>query len=124
MQGQAKRSRGILSPKIKEELNRKRFIEEEEGTGGDDDTAGARPAGVPGRRQIKFPKGPTAQQESEANTVPPKALPFEERYQRVTTYLEKGLHERIQHLRSSGRVASVTALYNAALRQYINKYYN
>lgn len=49
--------------------------------------------------------------------------PFEERYRRVTIYLEKSLHARVQELRRSSRVGSVTALYNAALRQYINRYY-
>lgn len=124
MQEQQNKRRGILSPELRAELERKRSPAE--GTRAGDGTAGAQRTESLGRRKVKLSgeKRPTAQQGAGANPVPARREPFEERYRRVTTYLERGLHERVQRLRSSGRVGSVTALYNAALRQYIKRYYS
>ena len=78
--------------------------------------------GTGGRRKIRLLQSKGGQ--PGAAPVPPRAEPFAERYRRVTTYLERGLHERVWLLRSSGRVGSVTALYNAAQRQYVKRHYN
>lgn len=55
--------------------------------------------------------------------MPPRAEPFERRYRRVTTYLENGLQARLAELRGRGTIASVTALYNAAVREYLDRYH-
>jgi len=110
------RERKILTPKAKAEWEeRKRQRQSEAAETGN---SGAEPGDKLARRQIKVPGG-----KAESGPVPALGRPFEERYRRVTTYLERGLHARVQSLRESGRVASVTALYNAALSQYVNKYY-
>jgi len=111
------RTRKILSPEARAEFEEKmRRRAEAAGEGG-----GEPKEGTGERRKIRLPQSTGGQ--PAAGPVPPRAEPFEQRYRRVTTYLEKPLHARVQELRRSGRVASVTALYNAALREYINRYY-
>ncbi len=112
------RTRKILSPEAKAEFEEKmRRKAETAGEGG-----GEQKEGTGERRKIKLPQKSTGGQ-PEAGPVPPRAEPFEQRYRRVTTYLERELHARVRELRKTGTVDSVTALYNAALREYINRYY-
>lgn len=112
------RTRKILSPEVKAEFDEKmRRRAETAGEGGGE------PKEETGeRRKIKLSQKSTGGQPA-AGPVPARDEPFEQRYRRVTTYLEKNLHKRVQELRKTGTVASVTALYNAALREYINRYY-
>jgi len=116
-------TRRILRPKMREEIREKLRQKETEGKDGGES---APEAITTSRPKIKLPKqqeGVSAPRSPAANPVPAKGEPFEERYKRVTTYLERDLHARVQRLRASGRVASVTALYNAALREYIVRWY-
>lgn len=48
---------------------------------------------------------------------------FEERHQRVTTYLENDLFRQIESLREQGKILSITALFNEALRAYVQENY-
>jgi len=112
------RARKILSPEARAEFEEKmRRKAEAAGEGGGDQEAKPKE-----RRKIKLPESKGAQLPA-GGPVPARGEPFEERYRRVTTYLEKDVYATVQALRRSGRVASVTALYNAALREYINRYY-
>lgn len=125
MHEQQKRSRKILSPELQAELEKKQC--QAQGAGEPEERVGSDKPGGGRRPKLKFParkkESQQAAEEKEANPVPPRGERFEDRYTRVTTYLENELHERVQRLRDSGRVVGVTALYNAALRQYLNKYY-
>ncbi len=119
---QARKTRSILSPEMKAELEEKRRLAEAMGTG-----AAAPQADPAGRRNIKLARakegGLMAREAPAASPVLVKKEPFEQRYRRVTACLEKNLHARVQELRRSGRVASVTALYNAALRELMGGHY-
>ncbi|MFZ5651828.1 MAG: hypothetical protein ACOY4I_13375 [Bacillota bacterium] len=48
---------------------------------------------------------------------------FEERYRRVTTYLENGLFREVESLRERGKILNVTAMFNEAVREHIQKHY-
>ncbi|WDL99189.1 hypothetical protein [Alicyclobacillus sp. ALC3] len=50
-----------------------------------------------------------------------RRLRFEERYDRVTLYLEKPVNERLRELHASGEVHSLTHVHNAALKNYLDK---
>lgn len=44
--------------------------------------------------------------------------------QRYTTYIEKGLLKKVKALESIGKLESATALINAAIYEYLEKYYH
>lgn len=46
---------------------------------------------------------------------------FEERFKRVTTYLENDLYREVEALREQGRIINLKTLYNEALRDYLRK---
>lgn len=48
---------------------------------------------------------------------------FEERFNRVTTYIDKGLHARMRRLYDTNQVESITKLVNAALAEYIRTHF-
>ena len=48
---------------------------------------------------------------------------FEERHQRVTTYLENDLFRQIESLRERGKILNLTALFNQALHSYLKEHY-
>jgi chaperonin cofactor prefoldin len=51
-------------------------------------------------------------------------LKFEDRHKRVTTYLENEVYNEIASLRERGLLLNMTATVNAALKEYINKYFD
>jgi len=55
--------------------------------------------------------------------VEPKAAPFGERYERITTYLEKPLFRRVHDLHQRGEIAKIASLLNAAVREYLDRHY-
>lgn len=55
--------------------------------------------------------------------VEPKAAPFGDRYERITTYLEKPLFRRVHDLHERGEIAKMASLLNAAVREYLDKHY-
>lgn len=55
--------------------------------------------------------------------VEPKAAPFVERYERITTYLEKPLFRRVHGLHQRGEIAKIASLLNAAVREYLERHY-
>lgn len=57
------------------------------------------------------------------NPVKPKDAPFDERYQRITTYLEKMLYQRVQSLHKNGHINRITSLMNAAVQDYLDRHY-
>ena len=48
---------------------------------------------------------------------------FEERYHRVTTYLENELFRQVESLREQGKILNLTALFNQALHTYLKQNY-
>lgn len=95
------RRRKLLSDKMRDEAKRQRELE----------------------REGEAQKAQETKEAEAGRPIPRKRLPFEQRYQRVTTYLENGLFGRIEELRGRGEIVSITALYNGALGEYLEKYY-
>lgn len=62
-------------------------------------------------------------QDPSGQRVEPKATPFCERYERITTYLEKPLFCRVHDLHQRGEIAKIASLLNAAVREYLDKHY-
>lgn len=63
-----------------------------------------------------------------ASKSPPKPLerrniPFSERYERITTYLEKPLFEQVHELHRQGEFSKISHLMNAAIKAYLKQYY-
>ncbi|MEF3309599.1 hypothetical protein PV433_11920 [Paenibacillus sp. GYB004] len=52
-----------------------------------------------------------------------KTQPFNERYERITTYLEKPLFRRVHDLHQRGEIAKIAGIFNAAVRDYLDRYY-
>ena len=48
---------------------------------------------------------------------------FEDRYQRITTYLENNLFRQVESLREQGKILNLTAFFNQALVSYLNQNY-
>jgi outer membrane biosynthesis protein TonB len=55
--------------------------------------------------------------------VEPKALPYGDRYERITTYLEKPLYHRVHDLHQRGEIGKIASLLNAAIREYLDRHY-
>lgn len=69
------------------------------------------------------PSRPTPSQEA-ANTAEPKRrLRHEEKYDRITLYLEKRVHNELRELYDSGEVENLSALFNAAVKDYLAKHF-
>lgn len=49
--------------------------------------------------------------------------PFSGRYERITTYLEKSLFRRVHELHPLGEIKKIANLFNAAVREYVDRYY-
>lgn len=67
---------------------------------------------------------------STIGTLPPsgrplekKIPPFAERYERMTTYLEKPLYNRVHALHRQGEFPKIASLLNAAVREYLDRHY-
>lgn len=52
-----------------------------------------------------------------------KSPPFGDRYERITTYLEKPLFRRVHDLHQRGEIAKIAGIFNAAVREYLDRYY-
>jgi hypothetical protein len=66
---------------------------------------------------------PPIAQTTTHNPIAPKNAPFEARYDRITTYLEKPLSRRVHELHQSGQIAKMASLLNAAVREYLDQHY-
>ncbi|WP_241752952.1 hypothetical protein [Brevibacillus agri] len=55
--------------------------------------------------------------------IPKRQAPFENRYRRVTTYLENGVYDKVQQLYESGEIDRISNLVNTAVRLYLMKHY-
>jgi len=56
-----------------------------------------------------------------SNTTPVarKRERFEDKYQRITTYIRKDLHSEIQTLKRDGKIDSITELLNDSIERYL-----
>lgn len=88
-----------------------------------------RPKTVP-RLAQPAPEKPTLPISTTANCptpsgrpIEPKAVPFGDRYERITTYLEKPLFSRVHDLHERGEIAKIASLLNAAIREYLDSHY-
>lgn len=52
-----------------------------------------------------------------------KSLPFNERYERMTTYLEKPLFNRVHELHQQGEFPKIANLLNAAVQEYLDRHF-
>ncbi len=50
-----------------------------------------------------------------------RKLSFEERYKRLTTYIEVDLFAEVQALREQGKIRNVTQFFNEAVKNYLEK---
>jgi hypothetical protein len=48
---------------------------------------------------------------------------FDERYRRITTYLEDSVHKHLEKLYIEGKVQKKTDFINAAVKEYITNHY-
>lgn len=48
---------------------------------------------------------------------------FEEKYKRMTTYVRRPLHRKIQLLKESGKIRTITDFVNDAFKEYIESHY-
>ncbi|MDI3534918.1 MAG: hypothetical protein PWQ82_1283 [Thermosediminibacterales bacterium] len=82
---------------------------------------------MPPRRKIKLSEAAAQalknKPENNQPPLPPKQPPFEQRYHRITTYLEKEIHQKIKELKTSNKISSITVLINIALKEFIDRYY-
>lgn len=62
------------------------------------------------------------QQEAE-RVFPRRRARFEERYKRVTTYLENDVYKKVQELYESGEIDRINNLINTAVKLHIRKFY-
>lgn len=79
----------------------------------------------PGRKKLRM--SPSNSKKSalvSQSPVAKRSLPFEERYKRITTYLEKSLYEKIHKLYRQGEINKITDLVNTAVKEFVKKYYN
>lgn len=63
------------------------------------------------------------QRDESAVRIPKRQDPFEKRYRRVTTYLENGVNDKIQHLYEKGEIDRISNLINTAIKLYLIKHY-
>lgn len=66
---------------------------------------------------------PKQQQEPTAK-LPRRKARFEERYRRVTTYLENDVYEKVQELHENGEIDRINNLVNTAVKLYLRKFYH
>ncbi|NQX63754.1 hypothetical protein [Paenibacillus qinlingensis] len=66
---------------------------------------------------------PTEDLNSPSKRLKPKAAPFGDRYERITTYLEKPLFQRVHNLHERGEIAKIASLLNAAVKEYLDQHY-
>jgi len=55
---------------------------------------------------------------------PKRRLRHEEKYDRVTLYLEKHVHKTVQQRYNSGEVENLSAFFNAAVKEYLAKHFD
>ncbi|MGO0063853.1 hypothetical protein ACTID9_28290 [Brevibacillus fluminis] len=84
----------------------------------------------PASTKVKSPSQTTAleneyrgkHQEVERN-FPRRRARFEERFKRVTTYLENDVYEKVQELYESGEIDRINNLVNTAVKLHLRKFY-
>ncbi|THF82105.1 hypothetical protein [Cohnella fermenti] len=59
-----------------------------------------------------------------SQSLPRRQPPFNERYERMTTYLEKSLFNQIHELHQQGEFPKIASLINAAVREYLDRHYS
>ena len=52
-----------------------------------------------------------------------RALRFEERYKRLTTYVDRDLDQQIQQLRDQGHILTMTEFINSAIQEYLRTHF-
>lgn len=52
-----------------------------------------------------------------------RRLRFEERYDRITLYLEKPIHARVRELYDTGEIMNLSEMFNAAVKKYLSEHY-
>lgn len=71
------------------------------------------------RTSVEQPK----EQHEPTAMVPKRKARFEERYRRVTTYLENDVYEKVQELHKKGEIDRINNLVNTAVKMYLRKFY-
>ena len=60
-----------------------------------------------------------ADEKEHPDTVQFSSLAFDEKYRRVTTYIEKDIYKRILVLKSQGRIGKMTEFINKVINEYL-----
>lgn len=63
------------------------------------------------------------EQQEPVEKVPKRKARFEERYRRITTYLENDVYEKVQELHEKGEIDRINNLVNTAVKLYLRKFY-
>jgi len=71
------------------------------------------------RTSVEQPK----EQHEPTAMVPKRKARFEDRYKRVTTYLENDVYKKVQELHDSGEIDRINNLVNTAVKLYLRKFY-
>jgi|GEM_PF-5848563 len=71
------------------------------------------------RTSVEHPK----EIQDPAAKIPKRKARFEERYRRVTTYLEKEVYEKVQELHENGEIDRINNLVNTAVKLYLREFY-
>lgn len=86
-----------------------------------------RPSEQPTELATEMPPSPSpstvGRQTPSTNLLEKRAQPFGERYERMTTYLEKPIFRRVHDLHQRGEIAKIASLLNAAVREYLDRHY-
>lgn len=75
------------------------------------------------KKKIRTINSKSSQKVKPLKAEEPRTQSFEEKYQRMTTYVEKPLVEEIEKLRSKGVIRRKTEFVNAAFKEYIKNHY-
>ena len=74
------------------------------------------------RRKVKpISKNKSKTQSKQENSK--QKLSFEERHKRLTTYVENKLYDRIQRMKDTGQIRTITEFVNNAFKEYIKQEY-
>lgn len=84
---------------------------------------GTRPKISPQNKTSSDKQTSTIINNSISNKVKPRErkLKFDDKYQRITTYLENELHATVMELKKLGDIDSITSLINTAIKEYLKK---
>lgn len=83
----------------------------------------------PGSAPLAATVAPAVPSDAQAESPKPgvqgdkRRIRFEERYDRITLYLEKPVHSRVRELYGRGDIDNMSEMFNAAVKNYLSEHY-